>query len=350
MTTRSLPKKTTPFISLRLQLLVGFTLIFSGVFAVAYYWFYTFTSDRVLQQIKDDLVDTMTAAAKGVDGDVLLSLSETAEPSPEGRVGTLNPLYWDHVRWLATVERIEPRAYVYTYVAGPKPNTVVFIGSGSAVNHDRDFDGAKFLQYYEPTTRIYEGLSQLIVREQPYTDQWGSWITGYMPIENAQGKPLTAIGVDFRADYVIQVQQAIRGSMVVAFAVTYGTLFTLVYVISGVFTHPVTRLTKAAERIGEGDYDQDLFVLHNNRRVDDEMSTLARVFEMMVGKVRQREESLKQQVAELKIEIDQTKRKKQVSEIVDTDFFQELQAKARLIREKKQSAIEPESEAPNPTS
>lgn len=45
-----------------------------------------------------------------------------------------------------------------------------------------------------------------------------------------------------------------------------------------------------------------------------------------------REQRLKQEIQQLRIEIDEAKRKKQVDEIVETDFFQDLQAKAREIR------------------
>jgi hypothetical protein len=55
----------------------------------------------------------------------------------------------------------------------------------------------------------------------------------------------------------------------------------------------------------------------------------------MVGKVRQREQSLRRQVEELRIEIDVAKRQKQVSEIVDSDFFQDLQTRARALRQRK---------------
>lgn len=48
-----------------------------------------------------------------------------------------------------------------------------------------------------------------------------------------------------------------------------------------------------------------------------------------------REQSLKQQIQQLRIEVDEAKRQKQVSEIVDTDFFQDLQAKAREIRSRR---------------
>jgi CHASE3 domain sensor protein len=48
-----------------------------------------------------------------------------------------------------------------------------------------------------------------------------------------------------------------------------------------------------------------------------------------------REQSLKQQIQQLRIEIDEAKRQKQVSEIVDSDFFQDLQAKAQSIRSRR---------------
>lgn len=45
-----------------------------------------------------------------------------------------------------------------------------------------------------------------------------------------------------------------------------------------------------------------------------------------------REEGLRRQIRDLHIEIDQSKRARQVAEIAETDYFQSLQQKARLLR------------------
>ena len=45
-----------------------------------------------------------------------------------------------------------------------------------------------------------------------------------------------------------------------------------------------------------------------------------------------REQALRTEIRQLRIEIDETKRQQQVSEIVDTDFFSDLQARAQEIR------------------
>ena len=105
----------------------------------------------------------------------------------------------------------------------------------------------------------------------------------------------------------------------------------LVYVVSTSLARPVIALTSVAERVAEGEYDQDISGLYSGR-LRDEVSTLAQVFEMMVDKVGAREAQLKRQVAELRIEIDQAKRERHVSEITDTDYFRELQEKARKLR------------------
>lgn len=54
----------------------------------------------------------------------------------------------------------------------------------------------------------------------------------------------------------------------------------------------------------------------------------------MAQQVYSREQKLKQQVRDLRIEIDETKRTKQVKEIVETDFFQDLTAKAQVLRDR----------------
>jgi CHASE3 domain sensor protein len=59
-----------------------------------------------------------------------------------------------------------------------------------------------------------------------------------------------------------------------------------------------------------------------------------------------REQSLKQQIQQLRIEIDEVKRQKQVSEIVETDFFQDLRAKARRMRGRRPAKRKPGDEAP----
>jgi CheY-like chemotaxis protein len=65
---------------------------------------------------------------------------------------------------------------------------------------------------------------------------------------------------------------------------------------------------------------------------DDALGQLARVFQRMAREVFERERRLKVQVQQLRIEIDEARAARKVAEITDTDYFRDLQEKARSLR------------------
>ena len=179
---------------------------------------------------------------------------------------------------------------------------------------------------------INDWLSNYFPREfGMYGDKFGRWVSAYAPITNSEGELVAAMGVDFQADYVENVRQSILDRVLGAFGITYLILFVLVFAVSRFFTQPIVDLTKVAEKIGEGDYEQDLSQVGAGRFID-EIGRMSEVFSIMVDKVYQREQTLLKQVAELKIEIDSGKQKEEVDEIVETEFFKDLQQKAGKMR------------------
>jgi HAMP domain-containing protein len=324
-------EKRTRFISLRVKLLVGFTVLFSVVFALAFYWFYNFATEQAMVRIQEDLVDTLNGAVAGVDAEQFVALAAEGEPGDDGL--TDDPRYWELLAWLETVHEVEPRAYPYTYIKGEEPNEILWVGDGTVLIAP-EREAAGFLESYISSGALIESLEAQTLKMEPYTDDWGHWVSAYAPIEGEDGEKVGGLGIDFRADYVFQVQQAIRDRVLVAFIITYVVLFALVYLISRALTQPVIALTTVAEHVAEGDYDQDMDQIYSGA-TRDEVSTLAQVFEMMIDKVRAREEKLKRQVQKLRIEIDQVKKAKQVEQITGSDYFQDLKQKARELRNKR---------------
>ena len=64
----------------------------------------------------------------------------------------------------------------------------------------------------------------------------------------------------------------------------------------------------------------------------DALGQLARVFQRMATEVLAREQMLKQEVRQLRIEIDEARAARQVAEITQTEYFRDLQAKASELR------------------
>jgi two-component system, cell cycle response regulator len=52
----------------------------------------------------------------------------------------------------------------------------------------------------------------------------------------------------------------------------------------------------------------------------------------MAREVRAREERLRREIKELSVQIDPDKRRRQVSEITETDYFRDLQRRAKEMR------------------
>jgi hypothetical protein len=58
------------------------------------------------------------------------------------------------------------------------------------------------------------------------------------------------------------------------------------------------------------------------------------MFRQMAREVQAREASLRREVQELRIQIDEARKHKQVAEITESGYFQQLQQKARLMKER----------------
>ncbi|MBD2165404.1 DUF3365 domain-containing protein [Calothrix membranacea FACHB-236] len=71
---------------------------------------------------------------------------------------------------------------------------------------------------------------------------------------------------------------------------------------------------------------------------NDELGQMGRVFQRMMHEIYAREQQMTQQLQKLRIEIDETRRARQVAEIAESESFQQLQEEARMMRNKRNTA------------
>jgi DNA-binding response OmpR family regulator len=100
----------------------------------------------------------------------------------------------------------------------------------------------------------------------------------------------------------------------------------------------VARVTAVAAEVEAGTFRPE--ALDKVARRTDSLGQLARVFQSMVHEVQAREERLKQEVQQLRIEIDEGRKAHQVAEITETDYFQELQMRAKALKARQRPAHE----------
>ena len=96
------------------------------------------------------------------------------------------------------------------------------------------------------------------------------------------------------------------------------------------YLEQVGRLTSAATAVEAGSFDPAALEQVSGR--GDALGQLARTFQRMALEVRAREDRLRAEVRELRIEIDATRQSRKVAEITETDFFRDLRERAPQLR------------------
>jgi CheY-like chemotaxis protein len=98
------------------------------------------------------------------------------------------------------------------------------------------------------------------------------------------------------------------------------------------YLQQVARVTAAAAAVEAGEFT--LASLDEVAARPDALGQLGRVFQGMAREVYAREQSLKQQVQELRIQIDEAKKAREVAEITESDYFRQLKERAQHLRDK----------------
>jgi signal transduction histidine kinase len=279
------------FISIRWKMIFILTIVFSVLFYIVYTLFYRVSTELALDNLYAELISVARNAADGIDGDLHQALYDDPEydASQDWPKGMTDERYWQIAGWLNSFHISNPRAYLYTYVS-PEPGTVEFVVSMGVFVEP--IIGAEFGELYtpQPPSVILEGLTKETRSEKVVNDKWGSWVSGFVPIYDSSGQVVAAVGVDYMANNLIEIQNRLRQSFLPYFVGSYLILLVLVILISNQMMAPLVSLAESAKKIGDG---QDFDERGRSSAFQDELTVLEAVIFDMGCKVRTREEELK---------------------------------------------------------
>jgi class 3 adenylate cyclase len=220
--------------------LATFTAVYVAVFGGLFFWFYRFSTTSAVGRLRSELGGVAAGCVHGISADELLALYHTGQRNADGFSD--DPRYVRLLDWFDTVHRLNPQAWPYIFIRGNQADTrrvgdevpereFVYVADLNA----RYFPdkSAHFLEPDRGSDAALEVMATgaLVERPDVYRDKWGAWMTDYAPITNARGEVVAELGVDFAADYVAEVQGAIRRQMVTIFAIAYVLLSALVVYI-----------------------------------------------------------------------------------------------------------------------
>jgi HAMP domain-containing protein len=173
-------------------------------------------------------------------------------------------------------------------------------------------------------------LQEVIAERRPHTYLDGMVLTIMAPILRRDGSVLGATVVHLPTDRIYDVirQKLWLAGMVAVGVLSSGLLASIV--LSRRVTGPVSRLAEAAAAVESHTFEPATLAAVTHRR--DELGNLARVFGRMAEEVYAREERLRRELQQLRIEIDEVRKDHQVAEITETEYFQKLRSRAQTLR------------------
>lgn len=176
----------------------------------------------LFEEFRRGLASTVQAAALSVDGAAHRTLHHADGDAMSSEI---------YLRLHTQLRRmlLSDTSYAYIYSTIADENGYHFVVDAGDPKSD-DFSPLmdKYVEWQDNTAlQISKETASIVVSEEPYTDEWGTFISAYAPILDAEGDLVAVLGIDVELkDYYMRVQPlkvaAIRsliGSLMVAVVV-----------------------------------------------------------------------------------------------------------------------------------
>ncbi len=171
-------------------------LVLIGISCLSSLIIYTRTLEIYNGQMREQLLRVAEGAASFVDGDLHETFVSVEQESSDAYKNAVKPLK-------SLLDSVHGVRYIYTTrMIGDQ----VYFVLDSVPYGDRDKDG---IEDHSPVMQSYDEPDSQMLRvfkegrpaasEEPYKDQWGVFISAYVPIFNSAGKLVGVLGVDMAA-------------------------------------------------------------------------------------------------------------------------------------------------------
>ena len=273
------------FLPLRVKLAIGFALISILAVGSTSFIYYQNSKTQLRQGIRDRLLDSVSIAALQVDS---LSHSQLTNPSQEG-----GPAYLRLKKSLQSIRdsgtNIE---FVYTMRPDAQGN-IMFIVDAEESEEDISHLGDLYPDSGPVLAANFLTMSEPMLEDEIYTDEWGSHLSGYAPFYMQDGTREGVLAMDISANDILALErQALLRSLFIFFGSTI--ILTIVgWFLGTALTASLTKLTEGAEKLASGDLGHRVRVTTH-----DEVEILANSFNVTAEKLKGLVTGLEQRVEE----------------------------------------------------
>lgn len=180
------------------------------------------------RKVRENLVTIARIAAHSIDGDLHSRLRKGDEKTA---------FYQESLAKLRRLQEDSGLTYLYTLV--PHSETKVKF----VIDTDDSADQCKIGDVYDNSPEIkaaFRGQENYTVK--PYTDQWGTFVTGYSPIRNAAGEVVAIVAADISLKDVYDIQNKLGSFILLSVVVCVIASIVTALLITRSITGPINRM------------------------------------------------------------------------------------------------------------
>jgi GAF domain-containing protein len=280
-----LMNRSARFLPLRTKFALGFALFFMVAVGLTTIIYYQNARAQLRRDIREGLLDAVSIGALQVDG---LAHSQLTKPSQEG-----SPTYLRLKKALQNLRDAGTNIrFVYTMRQDAQGNIVFIVDaeeSEEEVSHLGDiYDTAS------PWLKAnFASIQKPVVENEMYTDEWGTWLTGYAPFYAPDGRREGVLGMDISAQYVTDQETKLLTEALLIFFGSVLVSMIIGWLLGNMVTNSISKLTEGAQRLASGDLNYRV-----NINSHDEIEILSNAFNATAEKLSGLVTDLEQRVEE----------------------------------------------------
>ncbi|MGE4291783.1 MAG: response regulator [Desulfovibrio sp.] len=256
------------------KLTLAFFLFAATISALTTFVFYEAASRQVTKDIRHRLHDIVSVAVTVLDVDDYLKLKDPAQDGSPEFLAVRHSL--QKIRDAATDVK-----YIYTLDQLPD-GSIRFVVDGES-NPD---DSIPLFQPYDDASPLlrerFADLGAPLVEQNFYTDEWGTWLSGYAPFYAPDGSRAGILGLDISASTVAAYKTQLLYKALAIFGLTLPLILFAGWYLGRRIGLPIIAMKEGAERIGQGGLETRIQVDSN-----DEIGALAGSLNQMAAKLSQ---------------------------------------------------------------
>lgn len=214
----------------KLYFYFGLSLLLTSVISIGF--FFQRYHSELERGINDKLLIGADIAVKGIDPSLIIRAGEPGFRDAEHFTMTL--------KFLKGVEQAFGFKYIYSMIK--VDDKYIFVHDSGNYLPEDDYDDTFLAPYEDYPAALDDAWNKGEARMEEYADQWGTFRSVFVPVKDASGKVIYAIGVDYSIE---KVKSTIRSSWYVLSGIIWViVLITLlvVYRLRSVIISPLTQI------------------------------------------------------------------------------------------------------------